>query len=238
MPKNKSMFIISEIFPQHGGDLNVAEQMILQSKIAGADAVKVQLYGATQFGAERAYLELKKEGLKRLNDYAKSIGISLFATPFSMDRLEWCLELDLPYLKVAARMHREFPELTAAIMSHKKPTFVSIPSDMDPSEVEKFDHATYLYCVVKYPTRVDEFSMPDFANSIFQGISDHTLGNAGALFASAHGAKYLEKHFTLRKSFQFETEKAHLGSMDMQDLAEIKQTAFEFERIRNVLGMK
>ena len=26
-------------------------------------------------------------------------------------------------------------------------------------------------------------------------------------------AKYLEKHFTLRKSFQFETEKAHLGSM-------------------------
>jgi sialic acid synthase SpsE len=84
---------------------------------------------------------------------------------------------------------------------------------------------------------VDEFSMPDFKNSIFDGISDHTLGNAGALFASAHGAKYLEKHFTLRKSFQYETEKAHLGSMDMNDLMEIKQTAFEFERIRQVLNM-
>jgi len=188
------MFIISEIFPQHGGDLAVAEQMILQSKLAGADAVKVQLYGATQFGAERAYqfgaerayLELSKEGLKRLNDYAKNLGIALFATPFSMERLDWCLELDLPYLKVAARMHKEFPELTAAIMSHKKPTFVSIPSDTNPDEIEKFDHATYLYCVVKYPTRVDEFSMPDFNRSIFHGISDHTLGNAGALFASAH----------------------------------------------------
>jgi len=156
------MFVISEIFPQHGGSLAVAEQMILQSKLAGADAIKVQLYTATQFGAERAYLELSKDGLKRLSDYAKTIGIPLFATPFTMERLDWCLELDLPYLKVAARMHKEFPELTAAIMSHKKPTFVSIPSDTNPDEIEKVDYATYLYCVVKYPTRVDEFSMPDF----------------------------------------------------------------------------
>jgi len=231
------MFIISEIFPQHGGSLEVAEQMILQSKMAGADAIKVQLYTATQFGAERAYLELSKDGLKRLYDFAGNLNIPLFATPFTMDRLEWCVDLDLPYMKVAARMHREFPELTAAIMSVGKPTFVSIPSDLDPAEVPPADHATYLYCVVKYPTRVDEFSMPDFQNSVFQGISDHTLGNAGALFASAHGAKYLEKHFTLRKSFQYETEKAHLGAMDMEDLAEIKRTAFEFERIRTTLGM-
>ena len=109
-------------------------------------------------------------------------------------------------------------------------------SASNPDDIIKFDHSIYLYCVVKYPTRVDEFSMPDFQNSIFQGISDHTLGNAGALYASAHGAKYLEKHFTLRKSFQYETEKAHLGSMDMQDLMDIKNTAFEFERIRKVLG--
>jgi sialic acid synthase SpsE len=134
-------------------------------------------------------------------------------------------------------MHREMPQLVEKIMSHGKPTFVSIPSEMDPDEVPHHDHAIYLYCVVKYPTRTDEFQMPDFANSRFHGISDHTLGNAGALFASAHGAKYLEKHYTLRKSFQYETEKAHLGSMDMNDLMEIKQTSFEFERIRKTLGL-
>ena len=38
------MFIISEISPQFGGKTEVAEQMILQSKSAGADAIKVQLY--------------------------------------------------------------------------------------------------------------------------------------------------------------------------------------------------
>ena len=112
-------------------------------------------------------------------------------------------------------------------MRQNIPTFVSIPSDLNPDEVKKYDHAIYLYCVAKYPTRVDEFSMPDFANSIFHGISDHTLGNAGAFYASAHGAQYLEKHYTIRKSFQFETEKAHLGSMDMQDLIDIKNTSKE-----------
>ena len=89
------MFVISEIFPQHGGSLEVAEQMILQSKMAGADAVKVQLYGANQFGAERAYLELNFDGLKRLKEYGERVGIDVFATPFTEERLEWCKELDL-----------------------------------------------------------------------------------------------------------------------------------------------
>lgn len=231
------MYVISEIFPQHGGSIQVAEQMILQSKLAGADAIKVQLYTATQFGAERGYLELSKDGLRHLKQFAENLNIPLFATPFTFDRLDWCVDLDLPFMKVAARMHKEMPDLTKAIMEVGKPTFVSIPSDLDPDEVPHHDHATYFYCIVKYPTRTDEFSMPDFNNSRFTGLSDHTLGNAAALFASAHGAKYLEKHFTLRKSFQYETEKAHLGSMDMEDLREIKNTAFEFERIRSTIGM-
>jgi len=33
------MFIISEISPQFSGNVEVAEQMILQSKIAGANAI-------------------------------------------------------------------------------------------------------------------------------------------------------------------------------------------------------
>jgi N,N'-diacetyllegionaminate synthase len=229
------MYIISEIFPQHGGSMHVAEQMILQSKLAGADAVKVQLYTATQFGAERSYLELSYEGLKHLKQYADNLRVDLFATPFTMERLQWCIDLKLPYLKVAARMHKEMPELVDAIMQQAIPTFVSVPEDYNLTELKLYDHATYLYCILKYPTRLDEISFPDFENSIFSGVSDHTLGNAAALYASAHGATHLEKHFTLRKSFQFETEKAHLGSMTMEDLIEIKNTAREFEIIRNTI---
>ena len=228
------MFIISEISPQFGGKVEVAEQMILQSKLAGADAIKVQLYTETQFGNERAYLSMSYLDLERLKNFADNLNIPLFATPFTFDRLDWCLKLNLPYLKVAARMHLENSDLVKEIMNQNIPTFVSIPSDLNPNLVQKYDHATYLYCVVKYPTRVDEFSMPDFNKSCFEGISDHTLGNSGALYASAHGATYLEKHFTLQKSHQFITEQAHLGAMTMNDLILIKNISKEFQILRSL----
>lgn len=228
------MFIISEISPQFSGKVEVAEQMILQSKLAGADAIKVQLYTDVQFGAERAYLSMSYLDLERLKNFADNLNIPFFATPFTLDRLDWCLKLKFPFLKVAARMHLESPDLVKEIMKQNIPTFVSIPSDLNPNLVQKYDHATYLYCVVKYPTRVDEFSMPDFNKSCFEGISDHTLGNSGALYASAHGATYLEKHFTLQNSHQFITEQAHLGAMTMNDLILIKNISKEFQILRSL----
>lgn len=232
------MFIISEISPQFSGDLATAEQMILQSKLGGAEAVKVQLYDPEQFNKPASHA-MSYETLEHLRDFGDHHGIPVFATPFASKFLDWCVKLDLKYMKVAARMHVQFPELTRDIMSLKKPTFVSIPADMPQSDVDRIevvDYATYLYCVVKYPTLVEEFEMPDFATTRFSGISDHTLGNSAALFASAHGARYLEKHFTLRKSFQRSGEMAHLCSMELQDLIDIKNTATEFEALRKATG--
>lgn len=226
------MFVISEIFPQHGGNLDVAEQMILQSKMGGASAVKVQLYEANQFGPERAYLELNFEGLKRLKAYADRLNINLFATPFTRERLEWCMNLEMKYLKVPARMHGENPSLAEEILSKQKITFVSIPSDYDVSKIKVQKHAIYLFCIAKYPTLLDETRFPDFNKSIYSGFSDHTVGISAALYASAHGAKYLEKHFTLSYSGQKNTEKAHLGSMTVDDLVQIKNFSSGFELIQ------
>jgi sialic acid synthase SpsE len=233
------MFIISEISPQFSGNIATAEQMILQSKLAGADAIKVQLYDPETFNKPASH-KMSYEELEHLHQYAKHVGIDLFATPFASKFLDWCVKLDLKYMKVAARMHVNFAELTRDIMSVGKTTFVSIPADMPQEDQDKIavvDHAVYLYCVVKYPTLVEEFQMPDFRNSRFHGISDHTLGNSAAMFASAHGAMYLEKHFTLKNSFQRTGEMAHLCSMTMDDLALIKNTATEFETLRRVTGM-
>jgi sialic acid synthase SpsE len=225
------MFIISEISPQFHGNLAIAEQMILQSKFGGADAVKVQLYGETAFGIERAYLSLKFDELKQLKEYADKINIPLFATAFDSDRLGWCMDLDLPYLKIAARMHKESPDLIDAILSKNKPLFISVPSDYPLEKVVKVDNAVYFYCVSKYPTRLDEFSIPDFKDSIFKGISDHSIGFSGALYAAAHGAKFLEKHFTLNIAEQRSAEQAHLGAMSLNDLQQIKNISSQFEMI-------
>ena len=78
-------------------------------------------------------------------------------------------------MKVAARMHAESPELVEKIMEVGKTTFVSIPNDYDVEKVKKYEHAIYLYCILKYPTWLEEVTMPDFKSSIFAGISDHSL---------------------------------------------------------------
>lgn len=232
------MFIISEIAPQFGPDLYLAEQMILQSKLAGASAVKVQLYPTELFSKEPdPYVksrELTFDGFQRLKEYADRVGIPLFGTAFTEDRLEWCLAVGQQYYKVAARQHRENPGLVERILALGKPVFVSVPHDLDPAGITPREHCIYLHCILKYPTLLEEVQFPDFQSSIFRGISDHSLGVSAAIHAAAHGAQYLEKHFTISHAWQRSNEKAHLGAMCQEELALIHRITADFDRMQLV----
>lgn len=228
------MFIISEIFPQHSGNLLVAEQMILQSKLSGASAVKMQLYPDNMFsndGIDRSYLTLSFESLKNLTEYSNKIGISIFATAFTMETLEWCMELKFPYLKIPSRMHKENPDLIDKIYSKDKDVFVSVPENLSLNEIQKSKKAKYLYCVSKYPTLLEDINLPDFSKDEYVGFSDHSIGIAAALFAASKGCEILEKHFTISKALQKSSEKAHLGGMDENDLKSIYNLSNEFKLI-------
>ena len=232
------MFIISEISPQFGNDLDLAEQMILQSKLAGAKAAKVQLYPTEMFFENPSpYLlsrELSFDDFKRLKEYGDSVGLPVFATAFNEDRLEWCIELDQKYHKIAARMHRETPDLAAKILQTGKTVFVSVPSDLDTSQIQMLDHCIYLHCIGKYPTLLEDVIIPDFKNTIFDGISDHSVGISAALFSASRGAKYIEKHFTISTALQRSNETAHFGAMNSQQLEQIATISREFQLLDNL----
>ena len=229
------MFIVSEIFPQHSGDILMAKRMIHLSQLAGASAVKLQLVQNNMFSKDnfdRSYNELSFEDLKTLVSYSKDIGIDVFATAFTEETLDWCLKLDLNYLKIPARMHKENPNLVKEILKLNKKTFISIR----PEEASNFNFSEkkdliFLSCISNYPTLLSEVTLPDFKKSNFQGISDHSLGISVALKACSLGAKYLEKHFTFDKNLQKQTEKGHLGAMDFEDLKLLKKLTMEIEEI-------
>ncbi len=215
------VFIISELHPQHSGSIDNLKTMVLQSKVAGADAVKVQLYDAKKmFGdSSREYLQINREELVEIKQYADQVGIEVFASVFDLERLAWCEEMDFRKYKIASRSVED-KNLCEAIIATKKPVLISLgnfPWEKKgfPYEGEKL---IYMYCVSNYPTLLEEVRIPEFQTRGFMGYSDHTIGIAGCLFAAAHGAKYVEKHFSLSKSKQFNTEKAHLGSMDFEEL--------------------
>ena len=78
--KNKQVYIISELHPQHGGSLEQTKTMILQSKLAGANAVKVQLYNTLSLHGdeERLFLQMTFDELKELKSYCDILSIELF----------------------------------------------------------------------------------------------------------------------------------------------------------------
>ncbi|MFT5111411.1 MAG: sialic acid synthase SpsE [Parasphingorhabdus sp.] len=233
------MFIISEIAPQFGDDLDLAEQMILQSKMAGAKAAKVQLYPADLFSDNpEPYLrarELSFDDFKRLKNYGDSIGLPVFATAFTDECLDWCRELNQKYFKIAARTHLENPDLVSRILDLRQTVFVSVPSTLDISKVKILDNCIYLHCVVQYPTLLEDMIIPDFKNSIFDGISDHSIGISAALCAAAHGATYLEKHFTVSAALQRSNEKAHVGGMTYGQLDQIVNLSREMKLIGTII---
>ena len=109
------MFIISEIFPQHSGDIEKAKKMIYLSNLAGASAVKFQLVQNNMFSKDnfdRSYNELNFNQLKELVEYSLSLGIHPFATAFNDETLEWCIKLDLKYFKI-------LQECTRKTLNHK-----------------------------------------------------------------------------------------------------------------------
>ena len=185
-------------------------------------------------GFDRSYNELTFLQLKELVSYSNDIGITPFATAFTEETLDWCIKLNLKYLKIPARMHIENPKLVSLILKANKPTFISIrPTEIDKVKIEKKNNLIFLSCISDYPTLLSDVIIPDFKKTFFSGISDHSLGISVALKSCALGGQYLEKHFTIDKNLQKITENAHLGSMDYNELVMLKNLTDEIEQIGN-----
>lgn len=222
------MYLIAEIHNQYGGDLGVAEQMILQAKMSGAHAVKIQLYDPAKRAMpgddRRGYLELSFKETQRLKLFAEQLRIDFFASFFDEGRFDWCLELDFPVLKIASPVLVSHPDLVRRAVETGRRTIISLGFYDWKSRPLPFTapNVEYLYCVSKYPATLEDLEMPDFQGSFFAGYSDHTIGVDACLYALARGARVLEKHFTLSPALQKSTELAHAGSMTAADLERIR----------------
>jgi len=220
------MYLIAELHNQYSGDLATAEQMILQAKMYGAQAVKVQLYDSERLYGNRSrqYLSLSFDETRCLQAYAAMLKIDFFASCFDEERLGWCLELDFPVLKLASiTVEQDFKLCRRAVRTGRR-TIISLGRWDWKARGVPFDapNVEYLYAVSKYPATLEDVEMPDFRRSVFAGYSDHVIGTTAACYAIARGARVLEKHFMLSPSLQKDTEKAHAGGMTCDDLRAIR----------------
>ncbi|POY47030.1 N-acetylneuraminate synthase [Avibacterium paragallinarum] len=235
------VFITAEIGCNHNGDPMLAKKMIEVAKDCGVDAVKFQTFKAAQliskFAPKAEYqrkttgeqdsqlamtqkLELSYEDYKWLSEYAKSLSLEVFSTPFDMESIDFLAKenqkiwkipsgelTNLPYLEKIAQLPIQDKKI---ILSTGMSTIDEIEATLNilnrcgvsPRNI------TILHCNTEYPTPFEDVNLNSI-NALKEafpnysiGFSDHSEGYFAGIAAIPYGISFIEKHFTLDKSFE------------------------------------
>ena len=217
--------VIAEIGINHGGDLNVAKQLVLAAAQAGCEIVKHQTHfvddemtpEAKQIippNAEISIWEimensaLSQQDEMALKAYAEALGMIYISTPFSRSAADFLNEIDVPAFKIGSGECDHLP-LIRHIAQFGKPIIMStgmqsietIRASVDILEKSGVPYAL-LECTNLYPSPPEIVSLQGVRDlqSAFPkavvGFSDHSIGPEMALASVALGACILERHFT------------------------------------------
>tara|TARA_Y100001970_G_scaffold280408_1_gene389349 strand:- start:1749 stop:2804 length:1056 start_codon:yes stop_codon:yes gene_type:complete len=231
--ENRPPYIIAELSANHNGSLDRAFKTIEMSKLMGADAVKFQTYTPDTLTINSTNEDFQiKEGLWKgstlyqlyesaytpyewhqdMFEYAKSINITCFSTPFDETAVDLLEDLNTPAYKVASFEIIDIP-LIKYIASTKKPMIIStgmankeeIEEAVEVSKENGSNEIVLLHCISGYPTPVDQsnlLTIPKMKEhfDLPIGLSDHTLGTEVSVTSIALGASVIEKHVTLDSS--------------------------------------
>ena len=151
---------------------------------------------------------------KELKEEAERVGIDFFSSPFDNTAVDLLEEIGVEFYKVASFELVDIP-LIKYIASKGKPIIMSTGM-ATLGEIEAAVNAAYecgnydvalLRCASAYPAITDDMNLKTMQNmaEIFNvpvGLSDHSMGDVGAITAVALGANIIEKHFCLDRSIE------------------------------------
>ena len=208
-------YVIAEIGINHGGDINLAKQMIDSVSRTGADAVKFQTYVTEKRVPKDSPIfdilkkcELSFDAFEELQTYSKSLNIDFFSTPFDNDSVDFLNSIGCDIYKIAS-FDIVNKELLKKVASLKKPVIMSTGmSNLKEINTayniltQKTDKIALLHCISSYPTEENDANLLAISHlkesfNCVIGHSDHTNDIKVPLLAVAAGAQVIEKHFKI-----------------------------------------
>ena len=149
---------------------------------------------------------------KKIYDLAKKLNLVCFSSPFDETAVDFLEKLNTPFYKIASFEITHLPLIKKVALT-KKPMIIStgLASKKEIKEAIKIakkngcPQIILLKCTSAYPADIADtniLTIKDLKKSFKceVGFSDHTLGIGAPLAAISHGAKIIEKHFTISKS--------------------------------------
>lgn len=226
--ENSFPYMIAEIGINHNGDLQIAKKLIDAANACLWNCVKFQkrepdiavpeeqknLMRDTPWG-RITYLEYKKrvefgkEEYDYIDKYCKEKPIAWTASPWDIPSLEFLLDYNLPFIKIASAGNADKDMMKLACESGK-PLLVSTGmSTLDELDemveyLEKYSDGNYilLHTNSAYPTPAEELNLRMIKTlreryHCLVGYSGHEQDLEPTVVATALGAKVIERHVTL-----------------------------------------
>ena len=256
--KNSSVYIIAEMSANHLMSFERAKQIIYLLRDSGVNAIKLQTYTADTITIDSDRPEFQIEGglwdgeslyhlyekaytpwewQKDLMEYANSLGMSCFSSPFDLSAVDFMEEIGMPAYKVASYEINDIP-MIRKIARTGKPIIIStgtayledIERALRTCKEEKNDKVALLKCTSAYPCPYEDMNLRTIplmeqTFDCIVGLSDHSFGDEVALGAVALGAKIIEKHVTIKRAD---------GGPDGAFSMEIEEFIDMVKRIRNL----
>lgn len=238
---NEPVRIVAELGVNHLGDFGRMKEMIHAAHEAGADLLKFQTYvaekrydsrtnpRAAEFTDLVRQWQFLRDQETELWQYARSIGATVFTSPFDEDSVRYANELESVAFKLAAFEVVNL-QLVRAIAACGKPVVLSRGMVTKP-ELESClaildgEGIPYiiLHTISSYPLekRDSHLRMIHTLRAAYDcpvGHSDHTPGVDIPPLAVAAGANMIEKHFTINPKLR---ESDNFFSITPDDLREI-----------------
>jgi N,N'-diacetyllegionaminate synthase len=172
--------IIAEAGVNHNGSMEIAKQMVLKAKWAGADYVKFQTFIPEKLVSQSAQkaeyqkrttgdsgsqlamlrnLALAQEDFVQLQAYCREVGIGFISTPFDLESLAFLDSLDMDFWKLPSGEITNLPYLEAIGRTKKKVVMSTGMCELDEIQaaIRVLEEAgtsnlTVLHCNTEYPT--------------------------------------------------------------------------------------
>lgn len=226
--ENSFPYIIAEIGINHNGDLQIAKKLIDAANACLWDCVKFQkrepdiavpeaqknVMRNTPWG-QMTYLEYKKRvefgkaEYDYIDFYCREKPIAWTASPWDIPSLEFLLNYDLPFIKIASASNSDWDLLKLACASGK-PLLVSAgmstleETDRTVDFLENYSNGNYilLHTNSAYPSPASELNLKMIVTlreryGCIVGYSGHEYDLEPTVVAVSMGAKVVERHVTL-----------------------------------------
>ena len=239
-------YIIAEIASNWEGDIRIAKKIIHKCKLAGADAVKFQMWRAEDLYSKKHPLwkfikksELTFDKAKRIKKICDQNNIEFFCSVFYPEAVDFLEKLKVKRYKIASRtclMKDIFSTETLEKKSEtKKPLIISMGMGGNKRKIEKIlksNKKIFCYCISKYPTEFSDIKWNEAMK--YDGFSDHTIGiTAPIVFATLKRNQktkkiIIEKHIKLAESKGPDAS----SSIDTDELKDMVSSIRKIEKMK------